>query len=442
LRRASTLKRLVPGIAQLHHLHRRPQFPVQVEAKFRRRILVLLSPLSAQVRRAMPKLEAWWRQRRDSAPGWREDHKFGSKEEALRKLLDEAGLDIPKDFGAADAAFRRWRETNPKHRGPRPVYTGGELDSVNRELSLEGDKRVSGLLDAFERLTRNVKSWSDPKVAKTIEVLREVPGLETLRLPADVMREQLTAAEKDWFAKIADEAAQGFEEATSARDIAQAVGAAVHDVDRFSRNAVQYSLGVDPFMREPWLHETLAAAANESVVLIKSIPDRYYGALEDQLTDAYKRGLRWEEVQADLTKSFLEDGTESELGIARRRAGLIARDQVGKLGAAVTKRRMEDAGVTKYIWRTALDERVRGNPEGKYPKARPSHWDREGKTYSFDDPPAGGNPGEAILCRCIAEPIIEEVDQRPGFDGPSPEPDQPDAETPTITAPEDDEVPF
>ena len=438
--KGSTLARLVPGIAQLHRLHRKPVFPVRVEAKYRARILLLISPLPAQVRRLMPRLEAWWRQRRDSADVWRADSKFGTKEEALRTLLNEAGLDIPKDFVDADANFKSWRRMHAKSRGPRPVYTGGELDSVNRELSLEGDQRVSGLIDAFERLTRGVRSWSDPKVTKAIEILQEVPGLETLRLPAGVMAEQLGAAEKEWFARLAEEAADGFSEATTAQEIQQAVGGAVHEVDRFSRNALQYSLGVDPFKREPWLHETLAAAASENVSLIKSIPDRYYGALEDKLADAYRRGLRWEEVQADLTTSFLEDGTESELGIARRRAGLIARDQVGKLGAAITKRRFADAGVTKYIWRTALDERVRGNPGGKYPKARPSHWDREGKTYSFDDPPAGGHPGEPILCRCVAEPILEEIDRAP------PEDDELAVREPPRLAPpvleDDDPIPF
>ena len=46
----------------------------------------------------------------------------------------------------------------------------------------------------------------------------------------------------------------------------------------------------------------------------------------------------------------------------------------------------------QYIWRTQDDGKV-----------RPSHAGRNGKTFSWDDPPDGGHPGEAPNCRCSAE---------------------------------------
>lgn len=48
----------------------------------------------------------------------------------------------------------------------------------------------------------------------------------------------------------------------------------------------------------------------------------------------------------------------------------------------------------KYIWRTAGDGKVRS-----------AHADRDGKTYSWDNPPEGGHPGEAPNCRCTAEEV-------------------------------------
>jgi len=48
----------------------------------------------------------------------------------------------------------------------------------------------------------------------------------------------------------------------------------------------------------------------------------------------------------------------------------------------------------KYIWRTAGDSKVRS-----------SHADRDGKTFSWDNSPAGGHPGEAPNCRCEAEDV-------------------------------------
>lgn len=47
---------------------------------------------------------------------------------------------------------------------------------------------------------------------------------------------------------------------------------------------------------------------------------------------------------------------------------------------------------THYIWRTVQDSKVRS-----------SHADREGKTFSWTNPPKGGHPGEAYNCRCWAE---------------------------------------
>ena len=49
-----------------------------------------------------------------------------------------------------------------------------------------------------------------------------------------------------------------------------------------------------------------------------------------------------------------------------------------------------------YIWRTQGDGKV-----------RPSHAERDGQTFSWDDPPEGGHPGEAQNCRCTAEDVDE-----------------------------------
>lgn len=50
----------------------------------------------------------------------------------------------------------------------------------------------------------------------------------------------------------------------------------------------------------------------------------------------------------------------------------------------------------KYIWHTVGDGKVRS-----------SHAERDGKTFSWDDPPEGGHPGEAPNCRCWAEDTEE-----------------------------------
>ena len=96
------------------------------------------------------------------------------------------------------------------------------------------------------------------------------------------------------------------------------------------------------------------------------------------------------------TAGSLEDALMQRLGVSQSRAQLIARDQTGKYFGALTEARHRAAGATKYIWRTAGDERV-----------RPEHAARDGKIYSYDNPPIDGHPGIAIRCRCTQSPIFD-----------------------------------
>lgn len=90
-----------------------------------------------------------------------------------------------------------------------------------------------------------------------------------------------------------------------------------------------------------------------------------------------------------------------------KNARLMVRDQIGKINAELTKRREQELGATEYRWITCRDERVRGDPDGLYPKARPSHYARDTKLFRWDSPPEGGHPGEAIMCRCRAEIVLK-----------------------------------
>ena len=123
-------------------------------------------------------------------------------------------------------------------------------------------------------------------------------------------------------------------------------------------------------------------------------------------------------VLAGLTGGHLHEmlakAIRRKLQVATDRAELIAIDQVGKIVGQINAARQQDLGVTHFYWRTSKDERVRGNPAGKYPNAVPSHYDREGKRYAYADPPKGKNgepelPGVPIRCRCGAEADLSTV---------------------------------
>lgn len=138
---------------------------------------------------------------------------------------------------------------------------------------------------------------------------------------------------------------------------------------------------------EDWLPALAADFVEENVSLIRSLAQRHFDDLQAHLGEAIAAGRRWEEIADEIGDRF---------GVADRHAELIARDQVGKFYGALNEERQKAIGVAKYVWRTARDNRVRD-----------AHFDREGRTFSWDDPPEDGHPGEAINCRCQAEPDLE-----------------------------------
>jgi len=103
--------------------------------------------------------------------------------------------------------------------------------------------------------------------------------------------------------------------------------------------------------------------------------------------DYYKQGA---------SAGALEQALIERLQVSQSRARRIARDQVGKYFGALTETRHRSVGANRYEWQTAGDERVRS-----------SHADRDGRVYSYDDPPFDGNPGEPINCRCTAIPVFD-----------------------------------
>jgi SPP1 gp7 family putative phage head morphogenesis protein len=164
---------------------------------------------------------------------------------------------------------------------------------------------------------------------------------------------------------------------------------------------VKSVLGVDVLQSEPWLEDELASFRRENVALIKDLTETHLRRIEQLLADGVRRGDGWKAIAAELQR---------QTGITKNRAKLIAVDQVGKAQGRMTELRQRGLGINEYEWSTVKDSRVRGRPGGAWPDSHPSHWAREGKTFSWDKPPEGGHPGEAIRCRCIAQPVIPEID--------------------------------
>jgi SPP1 gp7 family putative phage head morphogenesis protein len=167
------------------------------------------------------------------------------------------------------------------------------------------------------------------------------------------------------------------------------------------RKTMKSVLGVDFFQREPWLSDIMKSFEKENVGLIKSITDQAVNNIEGMVHRGVTNGDRFTKIQKQIQNQF---------DVTKNRARLIARDQVSKLNGQITMTRQQSLGIERYVWSTSLDERVRGNPAGKYPNSQYDHWEREGKEFSWNDPPPDGHPGQPINCRCVALPVIKDLE--------------------------------
>ncbi len=133
------------------------------------------------------------------------------------------------------------------------------------------------------------------------------------------------------------------------------------------------TIGVDIFLTDPSLVETVAAFTKVNVALIKTIPANYFGQIEDIIRTNLRAGRRAEQFRGEL---------EARFGVTERRAQFIARDQISKINGQLTESRQTDLGLDEYIWRTSRDERV-----------RESHRDLEGTIQKWGEPPVVSDDG-------------------------------------------------
>ena len=179
----------------------------------------------------------------------------------------------------------------------------------------------------------------------------------------------------------------------------------------FMQSQIEIAAGTPITLDMSWWPETKALWEQENYKLIKNLSTDYISKINGVITNGIQNGATIEEMTASIQK--VSDS------IKGYRARYIARDQVSRLNALATRKQAESVGIANFFWTTAGDEKVRGNPSGKYPKAIPSHYIMDGtlcnysnsELYSLDlgktwiPRPVKAprtNPGISYLCRCLA----------------------------------------
>lgn len=190
-----------------------------------------------------------------------------------------------------------------------------------------------------------------------------------------------------------------------------------HEDKQFQKQ-LQNGIGVSFQTNAPWWPNTKATWAGNNYNLIVSNARNYVNQINNLAEQAVVNGWSPKQLQEQIKKA--------SNGLSDKKCRLLARDQIGKLQGQVAEAQMEEIGLEMYIWDTSGDERVRGNPAGKYPTAVPSHYVMDGLLCRWDDAtvyskdngktwidrPANAvklHPGQDIQCRCVALAYIPEL---------------------------------
>jgi SPP1 gp7 family putative phage head morphogenesis protein len=226
--------------------------------------------------------------------------------------------------------------------------------------------------------------WSDDLTAVFLELAAQMLGIgETtiLRLP-EVYAVINRFNDRQW--RLIVKAGTGI-------DIAQGAGVQrgmfeFPSISDPSTIRARFGIGVDVYRSEPWLAVRQTNWVSQNTNLIKSIAPQYMSNVEGIV----RRG-----VMDGVSPSELAKQIKAASNATKNRAQLIATDQIGKANGELTRHRQIELGVKDYTWITAHDERVRQR-----------HKARDGKEFSWDNPPSDEHPGMPIRCRCYASPVF------------------------------------
>lgn len=234
-----------------------------------------------------------------------------------------------------------------------------------------------------------------------------VPALPGLLADAEVNRRDAPSDELGRLTTIVRALAAEPSSEARARGVAQRVGVAVAKFGRSEQGRVfVQAAGFDPLPTvEPYLDEQIALFVRDNVRLIQGLSREALDDVERIVTEGVRSGARVERIREQLRERW---------GISKRRAALIAEDQVSKLNGELTRRRHAEVGVEGYVWSTSKDERVRSG-----------HRALEGTRQRWSEPPIvdtrtgkRAHPGQDIRCRCAAIPIVDEILRAVGAEPP------------------------
>lgn len=256
----------------------------------------------------------------------------------------------------------------PRKRLPAPIRPSAAIEAAYR----------ARLDDLIECMHRSLKRWI---VAEYRRSQPEITNLAQDRSPAEVLRARITRLTKRWqrlFDAAAPKMASYFAKTTQKR-----TDAAMRSILRKGGISVRFQMGKAAT-------DVLDATVNENVALIRSISQQHL----TQVASLVMRG-----VQSGRDLHTIAAGLQDQLGVSKRKAALISRDQSNKATGNIQRVRAMELGVKQAIWVHSAGGKV---PRRSHVKAGRERTKFDLSTGWFD-PDVQKNiiPGELINCRCV-----------------------------------------
>ena len=253
----------------------------------------------------------------------------------------------------------------------------------NEGLQAAYRKKLDRLIDAMQR---SLVYWLRAAYrAKPPEMAQDAPDGGGGKSPAMNLRDEMSSLGARWqaqFDKAAPELAEWFAQSSFSRS-----DNALRDILKRGGFSVEFKMTAAA-------NDVFQATVGEQIGLIKSISAEHLSEVQGMLMRSVQTGRDLGQMSKDL---------EARFGITKRRAAFIARDQLNKATATITRVRQQELGIDTAEWMHSAG--------GKHP--RPSHVAASGKAYSVDKGMLIDGeyiyPGQLPNCRCVSKAII------PGF---------------------------
>lgn len=236
--------------------------------------------------------------------------------------------------------------------------------------------------DLIKQMNASVTEWVRRAFKANEPKMTEAVAMDVM--PADDLSETMEALADDWLHRF-DDASERMADyfATSVQE----------RTDATMRNILKRAGFTVRFRMTPAQVDVFKATVQANVALIKSIPSEYLTQVE---------GMVMRSVQAGRDLGTLSKELQTQFGVTRRRAALIARDQNNKATSAMQKARMLELGMHEAIWLHSHG--------GKQP--RPKHVKASGQTFDVRKGMKVGDkgqwvmPGEEINCKCVYRMVV------------------------------------